>query len=212
MMISSSKAQVATLAEHLITCSMSKNNGTSQWHIYSPISCVISCSFSRYFSTSSTVFLEEEIISARYNTRQLNLAPLQKTGKLKQHLPAKKSWQIQGQMELQLLAIREMRASMLQTNLQENPQFPLVCTTLQRQENWRRQFYQFKQKSRALWQMAMLWRVAFCYYNLKDKSFRAHLHAPLCFASPPTSNRVQLPTLTSQHLSQCACGWVHILV
>jgi hypothetical protein len=33
-------------------------------------------------------------------------------------------------MELQLLAIREMRASMLQTNLQENAQFPLVCTLL----------------------------------------------------------------------------------
>jgi hypothetical protein len=54
--------------------------------------------------------------------------------------------------------------------------------------------------------MAMLWRVTFSYYNLKDKSFRAHLHAPLCFASPPTSNRVQLSTLTSQHLSQCARG------
>ncbi len=66
--------------------------------IYSQISSVISCSFSGYFSTSPTVFLEEEIISARYNTRQLNLVPLQKTGKLKQHLPAKKSWQIQGQM------------------------------------------------------------------------------------------------------------------
>lgn len=174
--------------------------------IYSPISSVLSCSFSGYFSTSPSVFLEEEIISARYNTRQLNLVPLQKTCKLKQHLPEKKSWQIQGQMELQLLAIREMSIYAANQLTRKCSISTSVYTILQRQENWRRQFYQFKQKSRALWHMAMLWRVTFCYYNLKDKSFRAHLHAPLSFASPPTSNRLQLPTLTSQHLSQCACG------
>lgn len=61
------------MAEHLITFSISTNNELLTG-IYSPISSVISCGFSWYFSTSSTVFLKE-IVSARYNTRQLNLVP-----------------------------------------------------------------------------------------------------------------------------------------